>query len=274
MTWSMGFHYNHAPWMRRENRSLYGLNAGFRVASRRAVFVLAEFAERATVLPPKSMRVKVTYYLDVVSSWCYWAEPAWAGLKRHFATSPVEFEWQIALLDASGMSKSRAQAEWFYRRSGTIVGSPFMLNSGWLGPVLPEFLAPNCVAEAAKDFGVTDDRVRLALMEAAMRDGQKVADWNLSAAVAAKAAGLNEAVLLAKARSAEVEERARSATAAFHALQVAQRPTFVLDSNIGDRAVLSGFWRIEPLVAAIESMLADAGAYDSWQAHFGDPPKE
>ena len=218
------------------------------------------------------MNVKVTYYLDVTSSWCYWAEPAWAELKQRYAKSPVEFEWQVALLDASGMSKSREQCEWFYRRGGTIVRSPFMLHSGWLDPVLPEFLAANCMAEAAKDFGVADDRVRLALTDAAMREGQKIADWNLSASIAAKGAELNEAALLAKARSAEIEKRVRSATAAFHALQVTQRPTFVLDSNIGDRAVFSGFWRLDPLVAAIESMLADAKAYKSWKAHFGDPP--
>ena len=218
------------------------------------------------------MTLKVTYYLDVVSSWCYWAEPAWAELKRRYAQAPVEFEWQVALLDASGMSKSREQADWFYRRSGTIVRSPFMLNSGWLDPVLPEFLAPNCVAEAAKDFGVADDRVRLALMDAAMRQGQKVADWDLCSACAARAAGLNTPSLLAKARSAEIEKRVRSTTAAFHALKVTQRPAFVLDSAIGDRAVFSGFWRLDPLVAAMESMLADAAAYQSWKAHFGDPP--
>src|ERR1035437_10675461 len=112
------------------------------------------------------MNVKVIYYLDVISSWCYWAEPAWAELKRRYAEAPVEFSWKIALLDESGMSKSREQADWFYRRSGTIVRSPFMLNSGWLEPGLKEYLAPNCIAEAAKDFGVTDDRVRLRLMEA------------------------------------------------------------------------------------------------------------
>jgi predicted DsbA family dithiol-disulfide isomerase len=108
-------------------------------------------------------------------------------------------------------------------------------------------------------------------MEAAMRQGKKVADWNVCSTIAAQAAGLLEDTLLAKARSAEIEKRVRASTAAFHALQVDQRPTFVLDSNIGDRAVFSGFWRLAPLAAAIESMLADATAYDSWKAHFGDP---
>jgi predicted DsbA family dithiol-disulfide isomerase len=147
-----------------------------------------------------------------------------------------------------------------------------MLDSGWLDPVLPEFLAPNCMAEAAKDFGVKDDVARLALMNAAMRQGQKVADWNVCAEVAAMAAALDADTLLAKAQSAEIEKRVRSTTAAFHALQVTQRPTFVLDSSIGDRAVFSGFWRLAPLVAAVDAMLADAAAYQSWQAHFGDPP--
>ena len=218
------------------------------------------------------MNIKVTYYLDVVSSWCYWAEPAWAELKQRYAGSPVEFDWQIALLDASGMSKSREQAEWFYRRSGMIVQSPFMLESGWLDPWQPEFLAPNCVAEAARDLGAKDDLIRLALMDAAMRQGKKVGDWNVCVEVAAKTALLDAEILLAKAQSAEIEQRVRAATAGFHALQVTQRPAFVLDSNIGDRAVFSGIWRTEPLAAAIDAMLTDAAAYESWKAHFGDPP--
>lgn len=220
------------------------------------------------------MNIQITYYLDLTSSWCYWAEPAWAELKKRYAHSPVTFDWQIALLDASSMSKSRSQADWFYRRSGTIVRSPFVLNSAWLDPYQPEFLAINCVAEAAKDFGVKDDTARLALMDAAMRQGQKVADWNICVQVAAKATGLNAQTLLTKAQSPEIEKRVRASTAAFHALQVTQRPTFVLESNIADRAVFSGFWRLDPLAAAIDSMLTDASAYDSYQAHFGGPPPE
>jgi predicted DsbA family dithiol-disulfide isomerase len=217
------------------------------------------------------MNIKVTYYLDVVSSWCLWAEPAWAELKQRYTSAPVEFSWAIALLDEAAMSKSRAQADWFYRRSGSVVRSPFMLNSGWLTHS-KEYLPPNCVAEAAKDFGVTDDRVRLAIMEAAMREGQHVGEWSVAVGVAAKAAKLDKKKLLAKAQSSEIEKRVRKTTAEFNALQVTQRPTFVLDSNIGDRAVFSGFWCIEPLVAALESMLADAKAYAAHAAHFGEPP--
>jgi predicted DsbA family dithiol-disulfide isomerase len=128
------------------------------------------------------------------------------------------------------------------------------------------------VAEAAKDFGVTDDRVRLALMAAAMREGQHVGEWSLSVAVAAKAAKLENKKLLAKAQSPEIEKRVRKTTAEFNGLQVTQRPTFVLESNIGDRVVISGLTKAAPLAAAIDAMLEDAKAYASHAAHFGGPP--
>jgi len=218
------------------------------------------------------MKVNVTYYLEITSSWCYWAEPAWAEIKRGYANRPVEFNWEIALLDQAGLPVSRAQADWFYRRSGTIVRSPFMLNSGWFEPGCPEYLAPNCVAAAAKDFGVTGDVVRLALAEAALRAGAKVAQWEVSAEMAAQAAGLDSKALLAKAQSPEIEQRVRASTAAFHDLRVTQRPAFVLESNIGDRAVFSGLAKAGPIVATIEAMLEDAAAYAAHAAHIGGPP--
>ena len=74
------------------------------------------------------MRITVTYYLDVISSCCYWAEPAWAELKKRYQDR-VEFQWKIALMDRSGLPTSHEQHEWFYRRSGMIMRSPFMLRS-------------------------------------------------------------------------------------------------------------------------------------------------
>src|SRR5213592_3364982 len=149
------------------------------------------------------MSVKVTYYLEVISSWCFWAEPAWAELKQRYA-GRVEFGWKIALMDASGLPASRNQCEWFYRRSGTIMRSPFLLNSGWFEEGVKEYLAPNLVAEAAKDFRIIDDRVRLAIANAALREGRKVGRQEEAAAVAAEAAELNATALLKKAQSPEI----------------------------------------------------------------------
>jgi len=215
--------------------------------------------------------VKITYYLEVISSWCYWTEPAWAELKCRYA-GKVAFDWKIAQMPAEAYPTSKEQAEWFYRRSGMIVKSPFMLNAGWFEAGRKIYDAPNLVAEAARDFGVTDDRVRLALAHAGEREGQKVGRWEIAVSVAAKAGKLNKAKLLARAKSAAVATRVKKSSDEFHALQVTQRPTFLIENAIGDRAVFSGVWRAEPLIAAIETMLADAQSYAAWKAHCGNPP--
>ena len=218
-----------------------------------------------------AMSVKITYYLEVLSSWCYWAEPAWADLKNRYA-GKVEFGWKIAQMPAEAYPVSKEQADWFYRRSGTIMRSPFMLNSGWFEAGRRAYPVPNLVAEAAKDFGVTDDRVRLALATAAEREGKKVGQWEVAVAIAAKAAKLNQAKLLARAKSSAVAARVKKTTDEFQALQVTQRPTFLIENAIGDRAVFSGIVRVEPLAAAIDALLADQAAYVSYKAHFGGPP--
>lgn len=217
------------------------------------------------------MRITVTDYLDVVSSWCFWSEPTWAELKKRYE-GRVEFQWKIALMDPKGLPTSREQEQWFYRRSGMMMRSPFMLNTDWYDPSLPEWLAPNCVAEAAKDFQIADDRVRLALAHAALREGKKVADWDVSAQAGADAGKIDKKKLLERAKSSEVEKRVRASTAEFHALQVTQRPTFVIDTEIGDRAVFSGLVKLEPMVATLDGMLDDAAIYAAHAAHFGTPP--
>jgi predicted DsbA family dithiol-disulfide isomerase len=216
--------------------------------------------------------VTLTYYLEILSSWCHWAEPAWNDLKVRHA-GRVQFEWKIALMNPGDFPVSRAQCDWFYRRSGTIMRSPYMLNSGWLEPERHgEYHAPNLVAEAGRDFGFSDDRLRLALTHAGAREGRKIGEMTEAVAVAAAATGLNAAKLRAQAESREVRARVDASTAEFHAHQINQRPAFVLTDVIGDKAVFSGLVRAEPVAAAIEAMLADSAAYAAHAAHFGQPP--
>src|SRR5437764_469541 len=217
------------------------------------------------------MKITVTDYLDVVSSWCFWSEPTWAELKERYANR-VEFQWKIALMDPVGLPVSREQEQWFYRRSGILMRSPFMLNTDWYDASLKEWLPPNAIAEAAKDFGITDDRVRLALSGAALREGKKVSDWNVCAEVGAAAGKIDKSKLLDAAKSSAVEKRLRDSTAEFHAMQITQRPAFVIDTEIGDRAIFSGVVKLEPIAATIDSMLSDAAFYAAHKAHFGDPP--
>src|SRR5438270_8190552 len=174
------------------------------------------------------MKITVTDYLDVVSSWCFWSEPTWAELKTRYA-GRVEFQWKIAVMDPIGLPVSREQEQWFYRRSGIVMRSPFMLNTDWYDATLKEWLPPNAVAEAAKDFAISDDRVRLALSTAALREGKQVSDWNVCSEIGATAGKLDNAEQLAAAQSPALEKRVRKTTAEFQAMHGNTRPTFCVD---------------------------------------------
>lgn len=218
--------------------------------------------------------MKVTYYLEVISSWCYWGEPAWAELKRRYA-GRVTFDWKIAKMTPADWPVSRTQCEWFYRRSGTVMRSPFMLNSGWYEPFpAAGYPAASFVAVAARDFGFIGDEIRLALTHAADREGRKVGQMAEAIAVAVQASGgkLDAAKLRTAAESPAVAARIEASTQEFFAHQIAQRPAFVIEDEIGDKAVFSGLVRVEPIAAAIDAMLADTAAYASFKAHFGGPP--
>src|SRR5438132_12721332 len=105
------------------------------------------------------MRITVTDYLDVVSSWCFWSEPTWAELKKRYQDR-VEFQWKIALMDPSGLPTSREQEQWFFRRSGMMMRSSFLLKTDWLEATLKVWLVPIAIAEAAKYFVITYVRDR------------------------------------------------------------------------------------------------------------------
>ena len=218
--------------------------------------------------------MKVTYYLEVLSSWCHWVEPVWADLKQRYA-GRAEFEWRIALMRQEDFPVSRSQCDWFYRRSGgTVMHSPVMLNSGWFEVGRTDgFVNPSLVAEAGRDFGFHDDSVRLALSRAAVIDGRKVGRIEEAVAVAAAASGVPAKKLRARAESAAVRARVDASTAEFFSHRITQRPSFVLVDSIGDKAVFSGLVRIGPIAAAIDAMLSDTAAYAAHAAHHGAPPK-
>jgi predicted DsbA family dithiol-disulfide isomerase len=216
--------------------------------------------------------MKITYFLEILSSWCHWAEPTWSELKLRYS-GKVDFQWKIALMKPEAFPASRAQCEWFYRRSGTIMRSPYMLNSGWFDSELNgRYDVPNIVAEAGRDFGVNDDKLRLALAHAAVREGRRIGRMEEAAKVAAQAIGVEASTIRSRAESAEVAQRVKNSTAEFDALQITQRPAFLLEDEIGDRAVFSGLVKPEPLIATIEAMLADTAAYATHKAHWGAPP--
>ncbi len=220
-----------------------------------------------------SAPVTVTYFIEVLSSWCHWAEPAWVELRQRYA-GRVDFRWRVALMRPEDFPVSTEQCDWFYRRSGTHVSSPYMLNSGWFEAERQgHYEAPNWVAEAGREFlGEEDERIRVALSVAAMRDGRRIGDLETAVAIAAEATGVEADALRNAAGSAAVKARVAASTQAFFDHQLTQRPAFLIESTIGDKAVFTGLWVANPLVAAIDAMLEDVARYQSFATHHGEAP--
>ncbi len=217
--------------------------------------------------------ITCTYFIEVLSSWCHWTGPAWQELRERYANH-VDFRWAVALMRPEYFPVSASQCDWFYQRSGTHVTSPYMLNSGWFeADRKGHYEALNWVAKAGRDFlGDNDERIRVALSEAAMRDGRKIGDLTTSVEIAAAATGLDVAALKTAAQSDAVKQRVNASTQRFFDHQLSQRPSFLLESDIGDKAVFSGTWMVDPLIAALDAMLEDHARYTAHAAHFGDAP--
>jgi predicted DsbA family dithiol-disulfide isomerase len=217
-------------------------------------------------------QIKITHYLDVMSSWCHWAEPAWEELQRRYA-GRVEFAWKIALMGPADFPASPEQCAWAYCRSGgTVMHSPYALNTGWVEPARKgDYTAPNLVAEAGRDFGIGDDSLWRALLHAAVREGRPTGRMDVAVQAGAQAARLDPAQLRAQAESAAVRARVEASTAEFHAHRITQRPAFIIEDAIADKAVVSGLVRVEPLAALIDAMLADTAAYAAHAAHHPPP---
>ena len=98
--------------------------------------------------------LNVTYYLDIISSWCYYSESTWNLLKEKFG-DVATFDWQIALIPEKGLPDTREEEEWYYRRSGTMVQWPTMLNGAWWEPGIKEVHRTQCSGRSGQVFRIS-----------------------------------------------------------------------------------------------------------------------
>jgi len=208
--------------------------------------------------------VKLFYYLDVMSSWCFYAEPHLERLRAKYGTR-LSYDWRISLV--RDLPVGREQVDWYYKRSGSVSG--MHLNPDWCQGSYTS-LDANLAAEAARELGFNDDRARLALARAALVQGMPVYHKAIAADVVAAVTGVEPEKILALMDDEKVIERVRQSDAEFAAFQIDQRPAFVLRSSIGDTAIFSGIWALEPLDATIGAMLSDVDKYVRFAAN--NPP--
>lgn len=211
--------------------------------------------------------VKLLHYLDVMSSWCFYAEPHLDRLREKYG-SRLEYDWRIALVTENMPGgNTREQMEWYYKRSGSISGT--YLNPDWnQGPHTT--VEANLAAEAARELGFTDDLVRRALAREALIEGLPIYHKGVAADVVAAVTGIEAGRILTLMNSPKLRERVKQTGQEFASFHIDQRPAFVLRSSIGDTAIFSGIWTFEPLDATISSMLRDVDAYAKFAAN--NPP--
>ena len=207
-------------------------------------------------------RVKLTCFLDVLSSWCLVAEDALATVRAEFADR-LDYEWRIAALSES-LDYTPEQLAFYYRRTHHVSGT--RLNPVWLESRADGSKWANLAAEAARSLGCTDDGVRLALARAAMLDGKRIAERDVALSVAAGAGGLDPAALDRAMNDPKTAQQIRASGDEFATYHVEMRPTFIVRNAISDASILSGCWRYDTVAAAIRAQLEDQDKYAAFMA--------
>jgi predicted DsbA family dithiol-disulfide isomerase len=199
--------------------------------------------------------MKLTFFLDVLSLWCFYAMRSVERLEAEFG-SRLEVTWKPAPIRGDRPlgygSKENAR---FYARAEEITGE--RLDPTWLEGPLTGTREANLAALAAAHLGRTGLEVPAALMRAAMEQGRPVGRRQEAAIVAAQAAGLDPYELEGAMDDEAVIAAFHQGNAEMATFGVDQRPVLVFENVIPDRAILSGVWALEPMRAIVATMLRD-----------------
>lgn len=197
--------------------------------------------------------IDLTAYIDVLSSWCYVGDLALQKAEKKYG-GRLRVEWKIAqLFDYGPLPYTREQLAWYYARTAQISG--VVMNAAWHdAPETTTYFA-NLAAEAARTLGVTDMSLVRALNRASVIDGKPLGRRETALDEAARLSGLGRAELDRVMRDPATAARIKQTTAEFEALNLPQRPSYVVRNPTGDLALLSGIYTFESLDAVIGEML-------------------
>jgi len=110
------------------------------------------------------------------------------------------------------------------------------------------------------------NKVHEALKIAGLTRGEPILRRDVALQIAVSATGASQTELQNALDDPETSKNISASTAEFNAFAVTQRPTFVIRSEIEDTAIFSGIYRAEPILAALDAMIADENAYRQYAA--------
>ena len=209
--------------------------------------------------------MNLTYYYDVCSMWCTMGDEILVAINKRYG-SRVPIVRKIALInDGKPMAAGLEQEKWYYDRCEFVTGRRFDHN--WIEKSGQATWIPNAVIQAAENLG-HGDAVREILKSEGLVEGKPILRLEVALELAAKASGLSQSELEHAVNDEKTANALRASTAEFSLLPANQRPTFLLRSNIEDTVLLSGIYRAEPVLAAIEAMISDEDAYERFRANY------
>jgi protein-disulfide isomerase-like protein with CxxC motif len=203
--------------------------------------------------------MQVTAFVDVLSHWCLAASPALVALRETLAEDSRMAVVFAPIGDGAPAGFTNAQETWFYRRGSFAYGRD--LCAAWCeGPDTSTWHA-NAAVVAAVGFGAEPVALAGAVSRAAMVEGRLLGRREEAVQVVAELTGIAEDGLRAAMGEPGLEQRLHDGNARLSALGCAERPSWELLNDNGDRAVLQGVWQAEAILPLAHAMLADERAY-------------
>jgi predicted DsbA family dithiol-disulfide isomerase len=202
--------------------------------------------------------MQLTYFFDVCSMWCALGDEALVSVQERYGER-VPITWKVALInDGKPMDAGLDQELWYYDRCEAATGRRF--DHRWIEKRGQSTWLPNALIHMAQKLGKGAE-VHRALKIAALERGEPILRRDVALSLAVSASGLDRLTFETGIEDPALVAEIRISTAEFNTYRINQRPAYVIRSGIEDTSIFSGIYRSEPLIAAIDAMIADENAY-------------
>lgn len=210
--------------------------------------------------------MKVTAFVDVLSHWCLAAQPALEALGAMLAED-VALEVVLApIRDGAPVGFTHDQEAWFYRRGTLAYGRA--LTAAWCEGLGTSTWHANAAVAAGAALGADIVSLSYGVSRAAMVDGLLLGREDEAVRAAAQLTGFREDALRDAMRGEAVVASLHAGNARLASIGCAERPSWELVNDNGDRAVLQGVWQAEAILPLARALLEDERAY----RRAGQPP--
>ena len=203
--------------------------------------------------------MKVTAFVDVLSHWCLAAQPALDALRATLADD-VAMEIVFAPVgDGTPVGFTHAAEAWFYSRGTLAYGT--QLDPSWCEDETTVTWHANAAVAAAVALGANAVELAPRVSRAAMVEGVLLGRESEAVHVVSTLTGIAQDVLREKMHSDAVVQALHAGNARLAAIGCAERPSWELVNDNGDRAVLQGVWQAEAILPLARALLDDERAY-------------